>query len=170
MNLSFTIVCVSDFNYYFPKTFTLNTNRGSIVYTIEKQPLISPDGAICVFRDYKNIPKLMKEIRDIKPNLLCILATNKKDQLYHLSIKNTMYMDKIIVRDMLLELTKAITFDYDLQFTITPFNATTNTITPFDARTNITSFDAQPNPITPFNAKNNITPFNARNNKMLLAA
>lgn len=116
MNHHFTIVCVSDFTYHFPKTFTLKTNRGDIVYTIEKNPLKSPDGALCVFHEAKNIPKLMKEINDTKRDLSCILATNKKDQLYHYYIKNTMYMDKLILRDMLLELTKAILFDYDLQF------------------------------------------------------
>lgn len=114
MNLSFNIVCVSDFNYCFPKLFTLKTNRGDINYIITKEPTPNPDGIICVYKDYKNIPKLLKGIKT--PETLCILASNKKEQLYQLNIKNTLYMDKLILRDMLLELTKAMIFDYDLQY------------------------------------------------------
>lgn len=115
MNLSFNIACVTDFKYCFPKTFTLKTNRGDITYNIANN-ITSPDGMICAYRDYKQVPKLIKEVRVLSPDLPCILATNKQDQLYQLHIKNTLYMDKLILRDMLLELTKAMIFDYDLQF------------------------------------------------------
>ena len=116
MNLSFAIMCVSDFNYHFPKVFTLKTNRGDITYQILQDPIKSIDGGLCVFRDYSNIPKFVKSIRE-HSDVPCILATNKKDQLYHVSLKNTLYMDKIILRDMLLELSKAMMCDYDLHFT-----------------------------------------------------
>lgn len=115
MELSFKIAVVSDFKYSPHKQITLNTNHGKINFKIITYPDTYVDGAICVFHESKNVTKLVKEVRELTPDVPFILASNKHGQLYRLNIVGSMYCGKIIMNDMLLELTKVLTTNYDLQ-------------------------------------------------------